>query len=93
MNNQLIVLVLKDFFADFEKQDGRHRRFSTFFLHFSSSSYSGCVIATVFKFSGQISYYKRLLKNIDFGACVCVYVCTLARWAKFTFGPLQQILF
>ena len=22
--------------------------------------------------------------------CVCVYVCALGQWAKFTFGPLQQ---
>ena len=35
MNNQLIVLALKDFLAHFEKQDGLHSRFSDFILYFS----------------------------------------------------------
>ena len=68
MNNQLIVLALRHFLTDFEIQDGRHSRFSIFILNFTSHGYYGCVIATVFKFSGQIRYYKRLLKNIVFGA-------------------------
>ena len=49
-----------------------------------------CVIATVFKLSVKIRYYKRLLKNIVFGGCVCMSVHLLT---EFTFGPLQQILF
>ena len=67
--------------------------FPIFILNFTSHGYCGCVIATVFKLSGQIRYEKRLLENMVFGVCVCVYVCALARWAKFTIGPLQQILF
>ena len=34
--------------------------FLTFFLTFSLSSYSGCVIGIVFNFSGEINCYKRL---------------------------------
>ena len=70
MNNQLIALAIKDFSAYFEKQDGRHSCFSDFSL----LSFSGCVIATVFKPSGEIRYYKRLLKNMVFGVRVCVCV-------------------
>ena len=38
---------------------------------------------------GTIRGYLKIL----FLERVCVYVCALARWAKFTLGPLQQILF
>ena len=53
--------------------------------------FPSCVIATIFKFSGEINYYKRLLENIVFGACM--YVCSLARWAKFTFGTANTLLY
>ena len=55
-NNQLIVLVPKDFLAHFEKQDGHHSHFSDFILNFMSHYYYGCVIATVFKLLGEIRY-------------------------------------
>ena len=42
------------FWPHFEKQVGRQSCFSTFFLSFSSFSYSGCVIATVFKLSAGV---------------------------------------
>ena len=60
--------------------------FSTFFLSFSTYSYSGCVIATVFKLSEEITYYERLLEKNVFG--VCVRVCALAWCPKFTFSSL-----
>ena len=57
MNNHLIVLALKDFLADFENQDGCHSRFLKIFtLNFTSHCYYGCVVATVFKLSGEIRY-------------------------------------
>ena len=93
MNNQLIVLELKNFWLILENKMATIAVFPIFILNFTLHGYYGPVIATVFKLSGQIRYQKRLLKNVVFGACVCVYVCALARWAKFTFGPLQQILF
>ena len=34
MNNNLKVLVFKEFWADFENQDGRHSRFSDFYSLF-----------------------------------------------------------
>ena len=89
MNNQLIVLELKDFWLIFENKMAAIAVFPIFILNFSSHSYYGCVIATVCKLLGEIRYKKRLLENMVFGVCVC----PLARWAKFTFGPLQQILF
>ena len=73
MNNQPIVLALKHFMADFEKQDGHNSRFSIFVLNFLFY-YNGCLIATVFNLSGEINYYKRWLKNFVFRTCV--YVCT-----------------
>ena len=48
------------FWLHSEKQDGRQSSFSTFFLTFSLSSYSGCVIGRVFNFLGEINCYKRL---------------------------------
>ena len=54
-NNQLIVLAFKDFLADFQKKDGRHDCFSIFLLYFFSLTFSTCVIATVFNFSGEIN--------------------------------------
>ena len=49
--------------------------FPIFILNFTSHGYYGCVVATVFKLSGQIRYQKRLLENMVFGVCVCVCMC------------------
>ena len=76
MNNQLIVLALKIFWPILKNKMAAIAVFPIFILNSMSQYYYGCVIATVFKFSGQIRYYKRLLKNIVFGACVCVCVRT-----------------
>ena len=73
MINWIIVLAFKDFLADLEKQHGRHSSFSYLYSSFSSYSYCGCVIATVFKLSREIRYSKRLLENMVFGACLCVH--------------------
>ena len=56
MINWIIVLAFKDFLADLEKQHGRHSSFSYLYSSFSSYSYCGCVIATVFKLSREIRY-------------------------------------
>ena len=58
MNNQLIVIALRYFLADFEKQDGRHSHFLIFVLNFPLHSCCGCVIATVCKLSEEIKHYK-----------------------------------
>ena len=56
MNNQLIVLELKDFWLIFENKMALIVVFPIFVLNFSSHFYYGCVIATVFKLSGEIKY-------------------------------------
>ena len=63
------------------------------FFHFSSSSYSLAVLQPQFSnFQDKLCTIRGCLK-ILFLECVCVYVCALAWLAKFTFSPLQQILF
>ena len=57
MNNQLIVLALKDFWLILENKMAAMAVFPIFIiLNFSSHSYYGCVIATIFKLSGEIRY-------------------------------------
>ena len=56
MNNRLIVLELKDFWLIFENKMADIAVFPIFILNFSLHSYYGCVIATVFKLSGEIRY-------------------------------------
>ena len=57
MNNQLIVLAIKYFLADFEKNKmAAIAVFPIPIINFLSHSYYGCLIATVFKLSGKISY-------------------------------------
>ena len=56
MNNQLIVLELKDFWLIFENKMAVIGVFLIFILYFLSHSYYGCVIATVFNLSGEIRY-------------------------------------
>ena len=57
MNNQLIVFALKDLFAEVEKNKiAATAVFPIFIINFLSHSYSGFVIATVFKLSGEVRY-------------------------------------
>ena len=92
MNNQLIVLALKVFWLILKNKMAAIEVFPIFILNFMLHYYYGCVIATVFKFHDKLGTIRGCLK-IWFLECVCVFVCALARSAKFTFGPLQQILF
>ena len=56
MNNQLIVLAFREFLVILKNKMAAIAVLTIFILNFTSHGYYGCVIATVFKLSGQIRY-------------------------------------